>query len=497
MSGNAFPAIGFLFVIFSVIVLIYCMQAGKMVYSVAIPIFPLVAFFMFTVIIKNPFYGILVFYLARHLLPIGLFKYGSMLQSSYTLILALIFFSVYYKNRIKREPFSGPMTQELSISFKVVLFIMVSAVFISSLPRVLDYEMFFNPKVMSGFGRVQREPYFFFFNGILISILVVWLVNSERKLTIFFWTLIVIGICLAVQGFLQYYGLVLITPNQELFYFYERRLTAATGHSAGATAERIMPALCLVLSFLLVEKGKKVLTAFLISAFLITAILLTYTRAVYVGVACALIVFCLLSISRDMLAQRKTRILLLCLAVFLAIVIAVEQFGLIDHFTSSARTHNHPYGGSSLRLRIGRWVLLVEPFFENPIFGYGLGSSKEILGVYAVGVYSRLYSSVHSFYVSWLIDNGVIGFFAITVLYIASIKNLMKARSISKRGHNLRLFIYANIILSTFCGVSVQYLANSEYGLDIWMFLYFSLSHVALRLSRTERNKAIRETLPA
>jgi len=469
-------------------VLLYSISGGEVVKGVVILTLPFAALWVVSRIAAEPFYGVVVFLFTRHLVPIGLggaLRNTTFQQLIYLAVLLAAFLAVFMANGKARELGRPAIPTSVPSSYVRVMAFIFAAVLISSLPRMVDYQNFFSLRVMTGMAHVNREVYMFFLNGVLLSMLVVMLTDSRDKLRLVLWTGVVIGLVIAAEGFLQYFGILVVTPNQKFFYVNELRLTALTGYSAGITAERMLPPLCFAIALFMVERGGKAAALFMAACVLFVAIVLTYTRAVYIAAAVALAIFFILSVRLRDIKKIAARLVPALLATGVVLPLAIKYFGVIEHFESTGRLGGELtlFGGHSLLVRIMRWILVKEAIVDRPIFGYGLGSSKEALGMYATGAFSDLYSSAHNFYLSWTVDTGMVGAAALLTLFIFTGKNLLAARKAAARKGDGDMFIFSNVLFAAFFGGSVMYTVNSDYVFDIFYFLFFALSHVALRLA--------------
>lgn len=467
--------------------LLYFISGGDVTKGVAILVLPFLALWLVSRVAAEPFYGIVAFLVMRHLVPIGLeglIRNTTFQQLIYTAVLELTFLALFMHNMKARHLNQAAIPTELPSNYVKVVAFMFSAVLISSLPRIIDYENFFSTRIMTGMEHVNREVYIFFLNGVLLSLLVVVLTDSIDKLRLILWTGVVIGLFIAAEGFLQFFGILVVTTNQEFFYVNELRLTALTGYSPGTTAERMLPPLCFALALVLVERGRRAIFLFFASAILFVAIVLTYTRAVYIAMAVSLAMFFLLSAKSIEIRRIVGKLVAALFVLAVGLMVAVKTLGVVEHFENSGRLGGLTlFGGHSLLVRIMRWVLLKDAIMERPISGYGLGSSKEVLGMYAKGAFSDLYSSVHNFYLSWTVDTGLIGGAALLTLFFFTGKNLLTARKVSAVRADQTVFIFSNVLFASFFGGSMMYIVNSDYAFDIFYFLFFALSHVALRLA--------------
>ena len=440
------------------------------------------------------FYILLLFFFLKHIVPVTIIRYGSVLQFMYSLIL----FSAFTLSVIKCKLMGRRKNYNLPASFKNILILFIVVTIITSSHKILDYKSFFNPKVMEGPEHVKREVYLFLFNGIILAILLCRFIDNKKKMDILIYSLIAIGAILSIEGFLNYYGIVsAFTEQFEEDLQRENRLTAMTGYSSGVTGERLMILLVLSMGMILIEKRKKQWLFAAISLMIFIAMILTYTRSAYVGFIFAFFSLVSLSLRRVLLKRNSKKVILFTIFPLITMgMILVLPFGFIEHITTVGRLRINLLGemGGSLEARLIRWKLISGSIQNNLLIGTGIGTSKEILGTIAEGPFRIYYSSVHNFYISWFTETGIIGAIPLLLLYYYTFKNFFAVRKQALFNMDIKMFIYSNMFIAAFLGATIMYNFNTDYAFDTLFFPFLSISYILRRfisVHKTKHNRAL------
>lgn len=435
-------------------------------------------------IVRQPFYGLLLFLCLRHLVPVGLVSeydtfqqllLGFPLWISLTAVLMEKF--TFRTERARAYVVTPP-------SFRWTAFLFAFSIFVSSIAIIFDFENFFNFRVMSELGHVNRATYAIVLNAFLFSLLIFWLTDTRIKLKQLFYCFVFIGVVLAIGGFLQYAGVIQlnpeIQPESEM-----GRLTTYTGISATATGERLM--IIGVITMLLVPGATGTEFGLLFAAASITlfAMILSFTRIAFIAFAGSLSLFLLFNLKR-------ARVVFGVLPVLASIAWAAQYLGIVELARGSARlSDSRFYYATVYDLRVPRWLVAFEVFKQKWLVGHGLGSSKEIVGSQLPAGMAHLYGSLHNAYVSWIVDTGVIGLVALLALYLVTLRNLHVARRVAVALRDPQLLGFSNALWCAFLGGSLLYMSESDPVFDIFFGFFFALSFVLRKLVCDEQRTLV------
>src|SRR3990167_1695173 len=236
----------------------------------------------FTIILKDPFYGILIFLFVRHLVPESFLRYGSVLHLLYGLMLVAVL--VVTLTRYRKASGGQYYFPDLPSAFKLTLMGFVIVIFISSWQHIFDFRHFFSTELLAGWGHVQRWVYVVLFNAFLVAILTVWLTDSMEKFKLLVWSVIVIGLSMSMEGLIFISGLMPAYVGKVMVYEVtnpEYRLMSLQGISSCATAHRLLVPLFFAFYLLVASKGRHTKWIFIVACVISLALVLTYTRIAY------------------------------------------------------------------------------------------------------------------------------------------------------------------------------------------------------------------------
>ena len=73
--------------------------------------------------------------------------------------------------------------------------------------------------------------------------------------------------------------------------------------------------------------------------------------------------------------------------------------------------------------RVIAWPLVIEKILESPVLGYGKQAMKrEGISMQLITELGESFPHPHNMYLEWLLDNGIIGFLPVIILYLLFIK---------------------------------------------------------------------------
>ena len=392
----------------------------------------------FTLILKDPFYGILIFLFVRHLVPESFLRYGSVLHLLYGLMLVAVL--VVTLTRYRKASGGQYYFPDLPSAFKLTLMGFVIVIFISSWQHIFDFRHFFSTELLAGWGHVQRWVYVVLFNAFLVAILTVWLTDSMEKFKLLVWSVIVIGLSMSMEGLIFISGLMPAYVGKVMVYEVtnpEYRLMSLQGISSCATAHRLLVPLFFAFYLLVASKGRHTKWIFIVACVISLALVLTYTRIAYAAAVLGLAYLVILTFR-----QVGARTVLPFICIMVAVGFSILEFNFskemqgarfVGQFTKKPEAINTAVAkgpevavaegpatatvkgdGDTFRTQDGRiqvakgpevqdvgaeklpgwmrhfglttkwvrWQLIIEAFKDKPVKGWGIGTAKEVLGKY-------------------------------------------------------------------------------------------------------------------
>jgi len=358
---------------------------------------------------------------------------------------------------------------EISRSAKNVIFIFL-------LIQIANLLSFYNSINITRSYRV----FVLYFIFLVLILIIVSLIKSNRELYFFYNAWIAVGIFLAIYGFIQILGEVRGVSVDDLVFSrisykpvdiglgaissFGYRINSFFGDSNNYCAylTTVIPLSFTGMVYYLNQKKNK-LFYFYFLAFILNlgASFLTFSRSGWLGIFISFIV--ILFLTRKFVFNRK--FLLLCLLLIIVLLIIIlpykdavinilkVRFGLIEIEEGSANIHFFLYKGA------------LSMFLDHPFIGVGLGNYGIVLeqkGGYQLP--GNVLYNPHSAYLSWLSETGIIGFICNIFLIIFMFMILKRYRKKSDG-------IYKDVIsIGLFGGLTGLLVSNIFYQSYTYFF---------------------------
>jgi len=185
------------------------------------------------------------------------------------------------------------------------------------------------------------------------------------------------------------------------------------------------------LIFAIVERGRLKRGFYLLSAILfVFIIVLTISQGAYLGLAVGIMYFFFLYPTRNLLPEKRKKITYIKIAFIALIILAVMATLFIK---SSAYAINENYLFRQLTTwqidnsRLSAWQVAIKAFLDRPILGYGpenfsIGFDRHYdpslpLLAMAEGAPASWWDKAHNFALNLLVETGIIGFLAFSLLF--------------------------------------------------------------------------------
>ena len=182
------------------------------------------------------------------------------------------------------------------------------------------------------------------------------------------------------------------------------------------------------------------------------------------------------------ISGKKTTFLLAGILFTLFIVFIISNFSLIDIIPSDQK--NRLSTGTNLFGRIMLWGMALNLLTDVWLLGVGIGNTVKFVFSYTPHpIFSEFYyagfnfdvkQSIHSFFLDWWINQGILAMFGLTGLYYYVIKHF---RSFEKFFKDKVIIRFSRSILLSLIGLTLFYSQNSGQGYHyLFMFLGASFS---------------------
>ncbi len=147
---------------------------------------------------------------------------------------------------------------------------------------------------------------------------------------------------------------------------------------------------------------------------------------------------------------QKIMLLLPVLVVGLAFIVRIIIIKSLDFTNSVDKT-----SAISTSNRFWAWEQILDATKEHRIFGWGLGYTKKITGIWI----NYGYQAVHNEYIRWLVETGIVGIVLIIICFVLVYRYVIK--------HNIGLT--NGVIRAIFIGFAIFSITdNTMYGVDFW-----------------------------
>lgn len=199
------------------------------------------------------------------------------------------------------------------------------------------------------------------------------------------------------------------------------------------------------------------------------AIIITGSRAGVISYVIALLgcLSKLLYNNQHKLSLKKVFILILIIIIALAVTISVLPQNIVE------RIFYMDLKDGSNSLRISHWIAALECFVKKPVFGYGPMHTVTILKDFANHI-----GDAHNTYLTYLLQFGLIGFFAMAMIIIDLFRGLLTKSNI----------VFAFLLLGQ---LFASLIIANHLGISFWITII--LCYFIVRQSRFERKNIYRE----
>jgi murein biosynthesis integral membrane protein MurJ len=291
-------------------------------------------------------------------------------------------------------------------------------------------------------------------NDIAISVLVINILTTRRRLTGLIDAILLVSTCIALYGI---YGYIIMQ----------------NGGSASTTSFRIssifdaITTLAIFLSLViplalyrtLTLQGFKCIVGSMVTIILLVALGLTFTRSALISVPLGIMTMILC------LPSRKMKIRLL--GGFLALAIITVLLETVGHVPIFARFFQPDV--ATLNGRTDLWQALLANLDLTKLLGNGFGASDVLLTRLQVQDINGLIDvAPHNILLSTLYEQGVIGAILITLVFVSLAVNIISGMRKTTGGHRL-LFV---TVLAAFVSVFPQSLDSNNFWTQVFI-IYF------------------------
>ena len=188
--------------------------------------------------------------------------------------------------------------------------------------------------------------------------------------------------------------------------------------------------------FWALDKGDKRLVWLMVVAFVmgIAASFLSGTRSGWVALPLAL--FAVYKFYKDIIPQKYIKPILAAAFVIIALLVLVPQTGVQKRVVSAFSNIEHYMEGkssTSVGLRFEMWKSGYEAFIRKPVFGWGEEAFYEFQANIVIekelNPLILRYNHLHNQYVEELAKRGIVGLFALLLLFVLPFKLFIKKQS--------------------------------------------------------------------
>ena len=369
-------------------------------FALAAALVPVVALAL--VILKRPFYGLLLIYILEYFRPQDFIDALGPLRLPFLTTVGMFFVLII---TIIRDPKRGILWPRQTTTFTAVLVLMAVSVF-TSINNYWAYE-FFRGMALT----------------VILYLLTVNLAHTEKR----FRTLI--GLLIAAHVYLCFKGILQFVEGNEF------GTTGSVGGNFLGDENDFAMALILIFpwAYFAIETsrsaGKKILWS-LVSILLLATITLTMSRGGFVGIAVVLF-YCWLR-SRRKLAG----------AVGLVLLVAVVAMIAPEEYFSEIRSIKETDEGTAHKRR-EYWMAGMRMWEEKPLIGVGPGNSKLYMPLYLdmPNANTQWGRAMHGTFPLLVAEMGAIGLILFVVLFAQCGGDLRRMRRAPIRDPDRRAFV--------------------------------------------------------
>ncbi|MDG1508246.1 MAG: O-antigen ligase family protein [Flavobacteriaceae bacterium] len=263
-----------------------------------------------------------------------------------------------------------------------------------------------------------------------------------------------------------FYGKGYVTENY--FLNYSHRITSQLGkYSIHPIYASIYAAIALIVSVNFIKK-KKYFYLFIIGdiLLLINLILLSRKSAILI-----MLVLLLLYLFFNKTIYFKWKIISLISVIMMSFLVVKFTPDISNRFRDLENIFKNNQQESSSNLRINIYKSSILAINENPILGYGIGDSKNILSLFEKKqkFLKGNYYNTHNQFLGYLISNGIVG---LSFFLLILVKNFNIAASSS--------FEHISILLLFTFMMMIENVLDRQNGIILFSFLlnYFAFKNL-------------------
>jgi O-antigen ligase len=401
----------------------------------------------------RPFIGLLYYHIFRTLEYQVLFVKLRTIKIPFVTSALLIFSLIFKKRKIV-----------LSDQARIMI-ILCGIVFIS--------------RIANGLELFGHKYVVFLCKNVIFHILIINLIDTEKKLKAYLWTFILSGA--AVAAVARYH-------DMSVAYYWMNKNDFATD---------LIPA-CAFILYLLVSEKKLLLKAeaFVYSIIILYGIIGTNSRGGYLALGT---VVALLAIKNLLpIGKMKLKQAILLLLVF-GVVLARVSDAHWERFFSIKKEATEQRGTAGQR--IAAWKVAVKMIEANPMFGIGTGEFTYCFDEYAsveeLEAAGGAEINTHNTILQIAAENGIPGFFLMTLIFLLSFKDLLRASSLCGKNPGLMgLGVMVDAIGVALVGfLTAGLFANKAYNFPLYTLtaLTFVARGIAEKKYRTENGTEEKE----
>ena len=327
-----------------------------------------------------------------------------------------------------------------------------------------------------------------YFNSFLVGVLAYTVFTSEKNIARFTDLIMLLGIIVAVGGFLQlifgpfFYSPVGLPPN---------RLITIPRTNAVALYPLFIVPFAFALNQLSSRYFRKKALAHLTVSILFVASILTWSR--WGNFVLLIMILSYLIITKK---SRKFFVILAIVTIAVSYIISEDLFLQIVPGQQVERFSTM----TNLYTRITLWGMGLSLLIDVWLFGIGVGNTVKLLFTYSphpimsdyyqVGFDFSIMQSVHQFFLDWFINQGITAMLGLAGLYYYIIKHF---RYLEKYFNNDVIRRFSRSIFLALLGLSLYWMQNSGDGY-YFLFLFLGSSFAIRKLALMSHMEEVSKT---
>lgn len=315
---------------------------------------------------------------------------------------ALMLFSVFYivwRMAVSRREQVKPRITP--VDAPLIFFISISLLIMAMVSPVLSV-------AIAGYRAVCQFMLWFF--------VITRLIEDDRDLKIFYYSICIMAVCIGLHGIYQY---IVAAPMPASWVAAAETTGMRTRVYSLTGSPNIMGALMVMTAPMLAALAYYVKPMWLkclmwaATGVLCLSLLATFSRGAWFGLAIAVVLFCLIV---------DLRLLFVAAAGVLALIFFVPQIGdrIGFLFTSDFVEANNKGG------RGERWTIGFELLESNPVWGFGLGRFGGAIAMQNQAIEGLDYFYMDNYYLKTLVEMGYVGLVSYVYLLVSNAYSTLK-----------------------------------------------------------------------